>query len=270
MYNIIDSHCHIYPDAIARRAVKGIDSFYGGLPDDHYDGTVQTLLESGKQSGVKRFVVHSVATKPEQVGSINAFIARSMAEADGAFIGMGTLHPDSADIEADFEHLRALGLMGVKLHPDFQRFHADDPKAMRLFELIEDAGLPVCVHTGDYRFDYSNPARVANVLRTFPRLKFIGAHFGGWSVWEDALRLLTDFDNIVVDSSSTFRFIKPDFAKALVEAWTPQRVLFGTDYPMWRAQPDIEQLLQMELSDTDYENIFWKNTAKLFGLAIDE
>lgn len=82
-----------------------------------------------------------------------------------------------------------LGLRGVKLHPDFQRFEADSEKAMHIFGLCEAAGLPVLVHTGDHRFDCSNPNRIVNVLRTFPKLKFVGAHFDGWSVWDDAVRM---------------------------------------------------------------------------------
>ncbi|MBR0514646.1 MAG: amidohydrolase family protein [Clostridia bacterium] len=59
----------------------------------------------------------------------------------------------------------------------------------RIFALCEAAGLPVLVHTGDQRFDCSNPNRIVNVLRTFPKLKFVGAHFGGWSMWDDAANL---------------------------------------------------------------------------------
>ena len=270
MQKIIDTHCHIYPDGIARKAVAAVDRFYDGLPADHHDGTVRTLLESGAQVGISGFVVHSVATSPHQVSSINRFIASSMEDANGAFLGLGTLHLDSGDLRRDFEELKALGLRGVKLHPDIQRFCVDDPRAMEIFAMCEDAGLPVCVHTGDYRYDYSNPARVVNVLKAFPRLKFLGAHFGGWSVWDEAARVLPDYDNIVVDSSSTFYAVKPEKAKELIRIWTPERVLFGTDYPLWPQKPDIDFLLQLELTDADYENIFWRNCARLFDLKSDE
>ena len=76
MQKIIDAHCHIYPDGIARKAVAAVDRFYDGLPADHHDGTVRTLLESGAQVGISGFVVHSVATSPHQVSSINRFIAK--------------------------------------------------------------------------------------------------------------------------------------------------------------------------------------------------
>ena len=78
----MDAHCHVYPAAIASRAVAGTDRFY----DLHsvYDGTVEDLLEKGTAAGVDHFVVQSVATVPEQVGSINRFIAETVAA-----------HPDS-------------------------------------------------------------------------------------------------------------------------------------------------------------------------------
>lgn len=269
MRYIIDSHCHIYPDAIARKAVQAVDRFYDGLPEDHHDGTVACLLKSGRAAGIDRFVVHSVATSPHQVHSINRFIAQCQAEAEGTFIGMGAMHLDSDDLRGDFEEMRALGLHGVKLHPDIQRFVADDPRAMRIYEMCEDAGLPVCVHTGDYRYDYSNPPRIKNILKAFPKLKFIGAHFGGWSVWEEAARTLSDYPNMVVDSSSTFYAVKPEMAKELFRAWTPGRVLFGTDYPMWNQTPDIEYLLKLDLTDEDYEAIFWRNCAGLFGIDME-
>ena len=269
-FRIIDSHCHIYPDAIARKAVEAVDRFYDGLPGEAWDGTVQTLLNSGRAAGISRFVVHSVATRPEQVSSINHFIARSVASSEGAFIGMGTMQLDSDDLERDLDELVSLGLRGGKLHPDIQRFRVDEPRAMRMFSMCEDRNLPVCVHTGDFRYDYSNPARVANVLRAFPKLRFIGAHFGGWSVWDEAALLLPEFPNLIVDSSSTFYTVPPDKGKALIRAYGADRVLFGTDYPLWHQQPDIEYLLRLELTNEEYEAIFWRNAARLFALEFDE
>lgn len=263
---IIDSHCHIYPDGIARKAVKAVDRFYDGLPSDHYDGTVQTLLRSGRECGICHFIVHSVATTPHQVSSINRFIRESKDEACGCFTGLGTLHPDSPDQEKDLNEIVELGLSGVKLHPDIQKFCVDDPRAMRIFALCQEKKLPVCVHTGDYRYDYSNPARVARVLRTFPRLTLIGAHFGGWSVWEEAAKVLEPFRNLVVDTSSSFFWLKPEAARRLIRIYGSGRVMFGTDYPLWKQQPDLDYLEKLELTDQEYGNILWKNAVRVFRI----
>ena len=266
MYKIFDAHCHIYPPDIASRAVAGVDSFYDGLPVKPRDGTARTLLQTGRAAGISRFLVHSVATTPRQVSSINRFIAREVEASGGAFVGFGTLHPDSTDLAAEFAELSALGLRGVKLHPDIQRFPADDPRAMAIYEMCADAGLPVLMHTGDWRYDYSNPNRVAKVLRAFPRLTLIGAHLGGWSVWDDALRVLPDFPNFMVDSSSSSRWLEPGRMRQIIRVYGAERVLFGTDYPMWRQAEEIEALLRLELTDGEYRRIFRENAQALLEL----
>ena len=266
MRPVFDAHCHIYPVSIAQKAVVGIDRFYGNLPFEPYDGTTGTLLNVGREAGIAHCVVHSVATTPHQISSINRFIAVEVALAQGSFTGLGTMHPDSEHPDKDFCELLSLGLKGVKLHPDFQQFEADSAKAMNIYGLCEEAEIPVLVHTGDSRFDFSNPDRIANVLRAFPKLKFIGAHFGGWSVWDDAARVLSGFDNIMVDTSSTFYALGLDKGRELIRRWGADRVMFGSDYPMWNPQMDIDCLLEMDLTEEEYERIFWDNAADVFGL----
>ena len=267
MYKIIDTHCHIYPDAIAKKAVRAVDRFYDDrLSSEPHDGTVNTLIESGEACGISHFIVHSVATTPRQVSTINHFIADSVASSDGRVTGMGTMHLESSDLEADLNELTELGLSGVKLHPDIQEFCVDDPRAMKIFEMCEEKGLPVCVHTGDYRYDYSNPDRVIKVLKAFPDLKFIGAHFGGWSVWEKAAMVLPDYPNIIVDTSSSFEWLKPEKAREIIRAYGAERVMFGTDYPLWPQQPEIDYLLKLDLTDDEYQQIFWKTMSDLFKL----
>ena len=266
MKHIIDAHCHIYPDGIARRAVDSIDKFYGGLPSKHNDGTMSTLLKTGAEAGISHFIVFSVATTPHQVGSINRYIAASVNAAGGKFTGLGTMHLDSPDLEAELDQLTDLGLVGVKMHPDTQDFNIDDPKAMKLYAMCEERGLPIYVHTGDYRYDRSNPNRTVNVLKAFPKLKFVGPHMGGWSVWEDALKLLPDFPNITVDTSSCFYTMKPEFAREIIRAFGSERVMFGTDYPMWPQQKDIDFLNSLGLEDEEYEDIYWRTCSRLLKI----
>ncbi len=269
MTRIIDSHCHIYPDRIALKAVASVDRFYDGLPTDPWDGTVDTLVSSGKRASITNFVVHSVATAPTQVKSINRFIAGAMDASGGAFIGLGALHPDSEDIRGDAEEIIALGLHGVKIHPDFQRFEVDSPRAFRLFETCIEFDLPVLVHTGDFRYDYSNPERTARVLKALPDLRMIGAHLGGWSVWDRAERLLCGFENLTVDTSSSFHWLKKEKAGEIIRAFGPDRVLFGTDYPMWSQTWELDYLRSLGLTGEEEEKILWKNCADLYRLSFE-
>lgn len=264
MYHIIDAHCHIYPDAIARKAAASTGKFYDGLPAT-CDGTVSTLLDVGGSVGIDHFIVQSVATKPEQVRSINEFIAREVREFPGLLTGLGTLHPDSADLAGDVEHILELGLKGVKLHPDIQRFKLDDYRCLRIYDLCEGK-LPILLHTGDNRFDYSNPNRLFPILQIYQNLTVIGAHFGGYSVWEEAAELMHGIPNLYVDCSSTMFALNDEVVVSLIRTYGADRVLFGTDYPMWSPADELAHFMRLKLTNSERELILHGNAERIFDL----
>ena len=259
----IDAHCHIYPEKIASAAVGHTDEFYDIV--SKHEGTTKDLLSSGIEAGVDRFIVQSVATTPKQVRRINEYIASQVAE-NPCFTGLGTLHPESEDIKGDLEHLVSLGLHGVKLHPDIQGFKLDDYRCLSIYENCEKMNVPVLLHTGDCRYDNSNPNRLKPILDIYKGLTFIGAHFGGWSIWEQASYELSGIENFYVDCSSSFYYIGSEKAKEIILRYGTDKVMFATDYPMWNAKEEIKTLLSMGLSDEDYEKIFSKNAIKAYKL----
>lgn len=263
-YKIIDAHCHIYPEKIVEKAVAGTDRFYD--VKSHCRGTVTDLMDRGGSAGIDRFIVQSVATTPKQVKSINEFIAAEVNEHRDILIGLGTLHPDSEDIAGDVKHLIELGLKGVKLHPDIQAFKIDDYRCLKIYELCEEYGLPILMHTGDYRYDYSNPNRLIPVLQIYKDLTVIGAHMGGWSIWEEASKQLCDMPNLYVDCSSSFNYISAQKAAEIIRRYGAERVLFGTDYPMWSPSAELETFFSMGLSDSENRMILSENAEKLFDI----
>ena len=159
----------------------------------------------------------------------------------------------------------ALGLKGVKLHPDIQRVAIDDPRMLKIYELCEGR-LPILMHTGDSRFDYSNPNRMKPVLDTYKNLTVIGAHFGGWSVWDEAERMLSGYERFYVDSSSSLYEMTPERAEQLIRIYGVERVLFGTDYPMWEIKTELERFMRINLTESEREDILYNNTARLFSI----
>ena len=161
---VIDIHAHVYPDKIAERASQSVGEFYHvGM---YEGGSVEALLSATTTSPITHFVVHSVATKPGNVESINDFIAEQ-CRIHPEFIGFATLHQDYPTPRTEIERAMGLGLKGLKLHPDTQQVDMDDPRLMRIYEMIEGR-LPLIVHTGDYRYDYSHPRRLKKVLHALP------------------------------------------------------------------------------------------------------
>ena len=93
----------------------------------------------------------------------------------------------------------------------------------------------------------------------------IAAHLGGWSVWEDAKKRLPDFSNLSVDTCSSLGFLSKEEARALISAYGAERVLFGTDYPMWNPKEEVDALLSLDLTDAENRRIFAENAERLFG-----
>lgn len=259
---IIDAHAHIYPEKIAERAVHGIERFYDMHVD--YDGTVSGLLKAGGEAGVSRFLVQSVATVPEQVRSINNFIAKSVEEYPDKLIGFGALHPDFDDIRGEVARMESLGLRGIKLHPDFQRFDLDDERAFPIYEIAEERGLPILFHIGDARQDFSAPERLLNVVKKFPGLKAIGAHLCGWSMWDRGAELFAH-SGVYADCSSSLYAMSPGHAAELIRKIGAERVFWGTDYPMWNAKEEVARFNKLPLTENERENILSRNLLRFLG-----
>lgn len=261
---IIDSHAHIFPDKIAARAADGISSFYN--MSVRFDGSVGSLLEINRKAGVDRAIVQSVATVQEQVHNINDFVSEQVKLHPQELIGFGALHPDFPGIEAETERIISLGLKGIKLHPDFQHFNVDDPKAFPIYEAAEGR-LPILFHVGDSRYDFSSPKRLYNVMKRFPKLTIIGAHLAGWTKWDEAAELFSG-GVIYADLSSSLYAMTPEHAAELIRKIGTKRVMFGTDYPMWSAVEELERFRKLPLTAEEQENILYRNALRLLGESI--
>lgn len=258
---IIDCHAHIYPEKIAAKAVEGISSFYSiemtGM------GTAENLIADGSEAGITGYLVHSVATSPKHVETINDFIAEECAKYP-FFYGFGTSHQDHPDKVKEAERAALMGLKGIKLHPDTQGFDIDDKRMLELYDYMQDKGLVLLLHTGDYRYDHSHPRRLKNILHMFPKLTVIGAHFGGWSIPDLALEYLEN-ENCYVDTSSSIMYTGKKRAAELIKKYGSERVLFGSDFPMWSPAEELETVMSLGLTDGEYENILYKNAKRILG-----
>ncbi len=261
-FEIYDIHNHIFPLKVAEKAAKAIGEFYE--TDMFHVGSSEVLLKSAKEVLVKKMLVCTAATVPEQTESINDFIGLE-CEKHEEFVGFGTLHPDNDNIEEIVDGLVEKGFKGIKLHSDFQKFNIDDEKADRIYSYVEGK-LPILFHMGDDRHDYSRPYRLKNVLTKYPNLSAIAAHFGGYCRWEESVECLMDFDNIIFDTSSTLGFKGVDYVKDLIKKFDINKLAFGTDFPMWNHKTEVDMVLKLGLSFNDYEKIFKKNFVRFFNL----
>ena len=50
---------------------------------------------------------------------------------------------------------------------------------------------------------------------------------------------------------------------SLIRAFGPEKVLFGTDYPMWDPVEEVAHFMQLPLTDREREMILWDNGMRI-------
>lgn len=273
MYKIFDIHTHIYPDSVAQKAVDSLSVFYEFDRLYHFlpsgKGTFDDLYASCKKFNVCGCLMLCVATNAKQVEHVNDFMANVVKEnTSDSFtpVGFAGIHQDYPEIGKEVERIASIGLKGIKIHPDIQRVNIDDKRLMALYEAIEGK-MPLYLHMGDDREEYQFSAteRLVKIKKRFPNLEVVAAHLGGYTAW-NKIGLLTDFDKIWFDASSSFWVIDNIYAKKIIEELGTERVMFGTDYPVAYANEEMERFMKVELDEKAREDILYNNAARFLGL----
>ena len=263
--SIVDFHTHAFPDALAPRAIGHLERQSGVRAV--LDGTVDALLASMDRAGVAASVVCSIATDPGQFGAI---LRWSSAIAGPRLYPFPSIHPAAADPADEVRQVAAAGFLGIKLHPEYQGFHVDDPALDALYRALEKTGLIALVHAGhDIGFpesDRAAPRRLLAVHRAFPDLKIVAAHLGGFRRWEEVAAHLLG-SGIWLDTSYTIGHITADLLRRILEGHRSDRLLFGTDSPWADQAAEVARIRALGLPGGLADQILGGAARALLGLA---
>ncbi len=256
----IDTHTHAYHPKIADKVLAQLEGHYGIPPVG--TGQIDDLLARARQAGLDRVVVHNAATASAQVVPANNWAIHIHREYPEV-LSFGTLHVDFPDFERELDRLWRAGIQGIKFHADFQGFRLDDPKLWPIFEALSGRFV-VMLHVGDRLPPEQNnscPAKVAAILRDFPRLTVIAAHLGGYLHWQYAVEHLVG-KNVYLDTSSSLAFIDDDTLFRIFDGHPRERILFGSDYPLFDPGQEIRRLrTRLSLRDAELERILAAGTS---------
>jgi uncharacterized protein len=259
---IIDTHTHVWPDAIAGRALAGI------LPEipRHGDGTLLDLTTAMARAGIDKSVCLAVATVPNHVDAANRFAA---SLDDGQFIGFGAIHPDipTDDLVAN---LRSNGLKGVKIHPLFQHIDLDD---IRLFPILDamQGEFVVTVHVGAGGESTAvnrlcTPDKLLRMIKRFPRLQVIACHFGAYRLLHEAREMIVG-QPVFLDTAwpPSLSLADPSLVREIINQHGPDRVVFGSDWPMADPAAELSAIERLGLAAGDVDAILGGNMQRLLG-----
>ncbi len=262
-FMVIDFHTHCFVDSIAPKAMAALEA--GCSVKGVHDGTTGGLKQHMAECGVDKSVVLPVATKPSQIKPINDWAKSSN---DDHLLFFGAIHPDDEDFYGTVKELKQDGFKGVKLHPDYQDFFADEKRMLPLYEALRDTGLIVVFHSGmDIELQvpiHCTPLMLKNILEMVPGLTIVAAHMGAYSLWRDAEDLLLG-KPLFIDTSYSYHILKIDNMVRMIKKHGAERVLFGTDSPWAKADKEIENILALDLPQSDKDKILYKNALTLLS-----
>lgn len=261
---LIDFHTHCFPDKIAKKAVEKLSFASGGLIP-HTDGSLDGLRASMRAGGVDCSVVLNIATNAHQQQSVNDFAAT--INGDG-IISFGSVYPRSEDVFEQLEGIKARGLKGVKLHPDYQGFRVDDQMMKPIYRKISELGLITVFHAGvDCGFAPPYGCMPENLERALDWFDspVVAAHWGGAACYEQVVERLCG-KNLYFDTSFGYSQMPKFYAQKIIEKHGTDKILFGTDTPWHTAELELRLLSTLGLSPEEMERITHLNAEKLLGI----
>lgn len=287
---IIDIHTHAFPEKIAFSALETLEG--NAHIKAHTDGTMLGLMSSMDRAGIDLSVMVPVATDPSQVVKINDTSIRNNEKFfEGRdphrrrIISFGCMHPDFEDFRTEIYRIYERGIRGIKIHPAYQGCDIDDTKFLDIIYYAASLDMVVLTHAGlDVGLPgvvHCSPEMCRNVWDRVGAFKFILAHMGGWENWEEVPEFFAD-TGVYLDTSfsSEEMDVLPDGywseedrkmmdAKGymdIIEALTPNRILFGSDSPWTDQEKSLAFIKKLPLSQEDIDRILYKNAEKLLGI----
>ena len=274
MPRIIDAHIHLSEspdDALVR---------FAEMNDLRY--TLEGLLEGMKENDVRHGLLLS---PPLKNGSAlpNEKIIDLCRKSEGMLSPVVTVEPSAEEVRAAIklaEGNRKV-VRAFKVRLGYVKASALSPLYEGLYDYAQSEGLPVMFHTGDTvtstgDLTSSHPLNLDALANRREELTIILCHFGNpW--FEDVAELIYKHPKVYADISglTTGGGAYPDkfaswiarkISDAIYFAGGPEKIVFGTDYPITAYSDALGLVKRLDVDEGDREMILWRNAETVFGL----
>ena len=304
---IIDAHCHIAStDNIPQSFVDGaIANLKAGLvaqgigvtserlarmyAEKLEDPLCDTLVAEMERAGISKSILlvtdFTYALKDCSLTIEESFHKHHevLKRHPGKFEVLAGVDPRwSSDGLTLFERaLKEFGFRGLKVYPPCG-FSPSDSALFPFYELCAAHCAPVVVHIGPtspaLEFNTSNPFLLDKAALLFPNVNFILAH-GSVSFTEECAMMCTYRPNVFLDISGYQGSVRgagsSGVVKTVVSRGINHKILFGTDWPVFRLQGDQQSFVEAILDDEgplaelkriERDLILHKTAERLFGV----
>ncbi|WP_254768137.1 amidohydrolase family protein [Salinilacihabitans rarus] len=277
----IDTHAHqptatFLRDAGGRMMRDAADRFGADLET----GTYEEMIEEYRETGVGRAVLlgWDAETNTGNPPVPNDHVAEVRDEYPEFFVGFGSVDPLKDDcVEEAIRCVEDLDLSGFKFQQIAQGFDPSEPAHEELWATIEDLGVPVVFHGGSstlgagspggrgLKLEYGDPMLIDPVAADHPELRILIAHPA--FPWEkEQLAICQQKGNVYMDLSGWMPGYVDEQVLHYARKLLPEKVMFGTDYPMLEPRPWLEGFAELGFPEGVQRKLLWENAESFLGL----
>lgn len=185
----------------------------------------------------------------------------------------------SSELEKYKKLLEDGKIKGLKFFPGHDPYYPTDERCLPYYELCEKMDVPVLFHTGENSGDsdcakWNDPKYIVEVTKKYPKLKIIITHYY-WPKMDYCYEITKDIPNIyfeiaamadaeVVEKSGGIEKVREILRKTIIDR--PDKVIFGTDWPMCKIEDHIELVKSLDLNVKVKSRIFSGNSRNVYKL----
>jgi len=279
---IIDIHLHAYQGIPPNMKASWTGESYAQelISPENTSTHLQMVLDQIEKNNIKLAMTSSTSIKALetwQQSRPDLFLVGIQTDDDGKLI----LSPDSLKLYFDYNKINALGELGLQ----YAGIAPDDPMMEPYYQVAEEYGIPVCLHTGlgppggphtfapKFRTTLGKPTLFEPVLVKHPNMKAFIAH-AGWPYISETIAMMYIYPNLYTDIG-VLNWALPKKAfytalKQLMDAGFGKRIMFGTDQMLWPEAISIALKTVKEapfLSKDEKRDILYNNAATFLDLS---
>lgn len=191
---------------------------------------------------------------------------KESSEAEKRLKVFASINPKSLNKKKRLARWVKSEVCGIKLHPLFNLFRPNAKSAYKMYKLAQEFNLPILFHTGLSPAAPSYLRRFVKIndylcaVRDFPKVRFILGHGGGYSDWEDAIKITRKYENVYLETSGQPPKVISEFIKNV----DINKILYGSDWPFYPMAVSLAKiLLATESNKQERKKLLYNNAQKL-------
>lgn len=279
---IVDFHTHILPPGLREKRGRYVerDACFNLLYNDPKAkiATAEELIANMDKEGIDVSAVLNIGWSiPELCRETNDYIMEAITRYPKRLVGFCSVQPlDGEKATAELERCVKGGVKGIgELRCDTQGFDIADKDVMEpIAQMVRKHRLILLTHASEpVGHSYSGkgnitPGLLYRFITNFPDLTVVCAHWGGglpfYGLMPEVAKALS---NVYFDTAASPWLYRDEIFKHVTEILGPQKVLYGSDYPLMKQSKLVKSIRNLDLSEQVKNLILGGNAQRLLSLS---